>query len=191
MNEDFWMGVFGDDYTERNKGSLESCYEFWDRTLLNAAGIDSVLEFGANVGENLQAIKNLYGSRVSGVEINEKACSELVKVADQVFFCSMLDFHSSEKWDLTFTKGVLIHINPKDLPKAYEALYTYSKRYILIAEYFSSQPQEVEYRGHKGKLWKRDFCKDLLSQYPLTLVDYGFFYHTDDQDDINWFLLEK
>ena len=91
--------------------------------------------------------------------------------------------------------GVLIHIDPKYLPVVYENIYKSTRRYILIGEYYSRQPEEVLYRGHKKKLFKRDFAGEMLDQYlDLRLVDYGFFYHKDQStnlDDITWFLLEK
>ena len=53
----------------------------------------------------------------------------------------------------------------------------------------------MAYRGHEGKLFKRDFAGELLDKYPdLKLIDYGFVYHRDTnfpQDDCTWFLLEK
>ncbi len=107
---------------------------------------------------------------------------------------SIVDFTSNEVWDF-FTKGVLIHINPNQLPKVYELMYQKSSRYILIAEYYNQTPIEITYRGHSGKLFKRDFAGEMLTQFPdLSLVDYGFMYHGDTkfpQDDITWFLLEK
>ena len=96
--------------------------------------------------------------------------------------------------ELVITKGLLIHIAPDDLPAVYANLYTLSDRYILIGEYYSPTPQEIEYRGQKGRLWKRDFAGELLDAYAdLRLVDYGFHYHRDKypQDDITWFLLGK
>ena len=56
-------------------------------------------------------------------------------------------------------------------------------------------PVEVVYRGHTGRLFKRDFASELLDRYSdLRLVDYGFVYHRDPTfplDDFNWFLMEK
>jgi pseudaminic acid biosynthesis-associated methylase len=74
-------------------------------------------------------------------------------------------------------------------------MYRAATRYLLVAEYYSPKPVEIPYRGHTGKLFKRDFAGELLDRYPaLRLVDYGFVYHRDSlfpQDDTNWFLLEK
>jgi pseudaminic acid biosynthesis-associated methylase len=103
-------------------------------------------------------------------------------------------FHTPMRFDVTMTRGLLIHIPPEDLPAAYEALYEHSKRWIIIAEYYSPTPREIDYRGEKGKLWARDFAGDMLSRWPgLKLVDYGFVSRRDanPQDDINWWLLEK
>ena len=101
----------------------------------------------------------------------------------------------SDDLDLVFTKGVQIHIHPDNLELAYSQIEKHSRRYVLIAEYFNPTPVEVEYRGHTGKLFKRDFAAELMSLYPsLVLVDYGFCYHLDPLyplDNISWFLLEK
>ena len=94
-----------------------------------------------------------------------------------------------------FTKGVLIHISPDYLPHVYDLLFEASNRYICIIEYYNPTPVEMTYRGHRGKLFKRDFAGEILDRYKdLILASYGFVYHRDNnfpQDDINWFLLEK
>ena len=89
----------------------------------------------------------------------------------------------------------MIHINPDELKKVYDLLYKTSKKYICIVEYYNPKPVALDYRGHKDRLFKRDFAGEMLSEYKdLKLVDYGFSYHLDNnfpQDDLNWFLLEK
>ena len=81
------------------------------------------------------------------------------------------------------------------LPVAYERLYEASNRYILVAEYYNPSVVEISYRGHSGRLWKRDFAGEMMDKYPdLKLVDYGFIYHRDlafPADDVTWFLMEK
>jgi hypothetical protein len=65
----------------------------------------------------------------------------------------------------------------------------------LICEYYNPTPVTVVYRGHRDRLFKRDFAGEMLDKYAdLALLDYGFTYHRDanfPQDDANWFLLEK
>ena len=97
--------------------------------------------------------------------------------------------------DLTFTAGVLIHINPERLPIVYENLVSLSTRYILVAEYYNPTPTEINYRGHNERLFKRDFAGELMDKFELNLVDYGFWYRRDniasEFGDVTWFLLEK
>lgn len=132
-----------------------------------------------------------------GVEVNQTAYAELTKAADEAYLTSFLDMPLSPlgatQWDLVVTKGVLIHIDPTDLERAYQVIRLISRRYILIAEYFSPEPVHVEYRGEKDRLWKRDFAGELLDSTPgLELVDYGFAYkRATEEDNLTWFLLEK
>ena len=106
---------------------------------------------------------------------------------------SLLDWTPDVKRDLSFTRGVLIHIAPADLGKAYAKLYESSRRYVVIAEYYNPVPVEVEYRGHAGRLWKRDFAGEFMDIYGARLGDYGFVWRRDTfaQDDITWFMMEK
>jgi pseudaminic acid biosynthesis-associated methylase len=195
---DFWAGEFGDEYISRNDSEklYQSNVEFFCKALRDVPFLDSIIELGANVGLNLAALKHIYGNElksVDGVEINEKAFSRLLKVADVAYNCNLFDSRVTGQYDLAFTKGVLIHIHPDDLQAAYKRLFDLSRRYILICEYYNPKPVEIEYRGEKGKLWKRDFAGEMMDAYPLRLVDYGFVYHRDKwpQDDLNWFLMEK
>jgi spore coat polysaccharide biosynthesis protein SpsF len=90
---------------------------------------------------------------------------------------------------------VLIHINPDSLPQVYDALYRAAGRYLLVCEYYNPSPVAINYRGHTDRLFKRDFCGEILDRHPdLKLIDYGFVYRRDPnvpQDDVTWFLIEK
>ncbi|EKD71452.1 MAG: hypothetical protein ACD_46C00181G0017 [uncultured bacterium] len=197
--EAFWAGEFGKEYVDRNKNQilLSSNIELFSKIFRRTHDIKSVIEFGANVGLNLQALKLLLPYlELTAVEINEHAVNELKKnLWVEVHHQSIVEFKPKKKFDLTFVKGVLIHINPNDLQTVYDLLYQTSTKYIAIAEYYNPSPVTIEYRGHKNKLFKRDFCGEMLDKFKdLKLVDYGFCYHRDTcfpQDDITWFLLEK
>ena len=195
----FWSGEFGDSYTERNQGEqfISSNTALFTSALKKASGIESILEIGCNRGLNLKALKHLLPeATLTGIDVNVNALEEVKKWGEAtVLNCPVEQYDSDQMYDLVFTKGVLIHISPKNLSTAYEKLFKFSKSYLLVAEYFSPTPQEVEYRGHAGKLFKRDFAGELLKLYPnLSLLDYGFCYRLDPifpQDNITWFLLEK
>jgi pseudaminic acid biosynthesis-associated methylase len=197
--EVFWAGEFGNAYIDRNRPVdwVASNTAFFARILDRCRGLNSVIEFGANIGLNMKALRTLYPSaELAGIEINTEAAATLRSIEGvEVFHESILDFDREQTWDLTFTKGVLIHINPDRLSDVYERLYRHSNRYILVAEYYNPSPMEIPYRGHVGKLFKRDFCAEIMERFDdLELVDYGFVYHRDPnfkQDDLTWFLMRK
>lgn len=197
--EEFWAGGFGDAYIERNQGEklLGSKTGIFARILSSTRDVNSVLELGCNIGLNLNAIQRLRPNvRLYGVEINKKAAKIASRLDhSKIFHQSILEFDPPLTCDLSFTAGVLIHIDPEALTRVYETLYKGSSNYILIYEYYNPIPVEIPYRGHKNKLFKRDFAGEMLDLYPtLTLLDYGFIYRRDANfpaDDLNWFLLQK
>lgn len=198
--EGFWAGSFGNDYISRNNSDalLASNLSFFGHALRRAGGLKSCVELGANIGMNLRAIKLLYpGIDMCGLEINPVAAAQLAETigADNVVNTSIFDWRADRQFDLSFIKGVLIHLNPERLPDAYDRLYESSSRYILVSEYYNPTPVAISYRGHEDRLFKRDFAGEMLDRYAdLELLDYGFTYHRDPsfpQDDCNWFLLHK
>lgn len=197
--EEFWAGTFGDQYIERRplKKLLSASIAFLAKALSKTKKINSVLEFGPNIGANLFALKQLIPNlELTGVEINKNAATVLEKAENiNVINESMLEFSPQKKYDLVLSKTLLIHINPSHLPKAYDVIYNSCKKYILLAEYYNPTPVKVTYRNHEDRLFKRDFAGEMLNKFPdLSLVDYGFVYHRDNfaiPDDFNWFLLEK
>jgi len=199
--EVFWAGEFGDEYLKRNDGALfiASNLAFFGQALKRCTSrIQSMIEFGANIGLNQKALQLLLPEASQhAIEINPKAAARLGEVIPppHIFQTSILDFTPTRTWDLVLIAGVLIHINPDFLPQVYKALYESTGRYLLLGEYYNPTPVEVEYRGHSARLFKRDFCGEMLDLYAdLKLVDYGFVYHRDPQfltDDVNWFLVEK
>lgn len=196
--EKFWAGKFGDDYTLRNDDKLVgSNIHLFQKALTRTHGIKSILEFGANRGLNLKALNAILPNlEITAIEINAEACKHLRLIPNvKIFNGSALDCLGVPKHDLVLSKGFLIHIVPLELPSIYKKIYDACKKYILLAEYFNPTPVMVSYHGQMDRLWKRDFCDDLLATYAdLKLIDYGFQYSGDPiapQDDLNYFLLEK
>lgn len=91
--------------------------------------------------------------------------------------------------------GVLIHINPDQLLDHMKKMFEYSKKYVLMGEYFNRTPVSLEYQGEKDKLFKRDFGKLFLENFKVKVLDYGFLwgqiYDPAGFDDITWWLFEK
>jgi spore coat polysaccharide biosynthesis protein SpsF len=194
----FWATEFGNTYSERNNSQelLASNLSFFSDVLKRIEfEPTSFLELGANIGMNIKALRFLLPEAIySGVEINPEACKQLETLCDFTYETSIEDFSNNTRFDFVFSKGVLIHIAPENLPIVYEKMVKCTKRWLLIAEYYNPTPVTVDYRGHSDKLFKRDFAGEVMDRFPeMKLKDYGFLYHRGifPQDDITWFLLEK
>lgn len=197
--EKFWATDFGNDYPSRNEGEkmISSNSALFSKIFKNCPSIQSASELGCNIGLNLIAINRINKQlKLRGYEINEKAAlaAREQNIAEIINTTVVESLDSSQKFDLTFTKGVLIHINPDMLPKVYQNLYDLSNRYIMVCEYYNPVPVSIDYRGNKDRLFKRDFAGELIQQFNLKLIDYGFNYQHDlylTNDDSTWFLMEK
>jgi pseudaminic acid biosynthesis-associated methylase len=197
--ESLWAGEFGSEYSARNRGSdlVASNEALFARILRRTGDVGSVLELGCNIGNNLRALRALLpGAELHGVEINDEAADEVRAWGGAgVETASIIGYEPGRTFDLVFTKGVLIHIDPERLPDVYATLAAASSHYVVVCEYYNPTPVEVRYRGHEHALFKRDFAGELMDSVPgLRLVDYGFTYHRDPVhplDDSTWFLLEK
>jgi len=197
--EQLWAGEFGNDYIIRNRdvALLGSNRALFDKILSRTQGVTSAIEFGANIGNNLHALRDLLPAcEMHSIEINPTAAAEIQAWGGAtVEVASLMDFEPTREWDLSFTKGVLIHLPPQMLPSVYDKLVASSSRYVMVCEYYNPSPVEVSYRGHEHALFKRDFAGEIMDAHPeLRLVDYGFTYHRDPVhplDDSTWFLMEK
>lgn len=198
--EKFWRGTFGSDYSERNDDArlVASNTALFARALAGAVRPSNILELGANIGLNLEALGRLFPEAdLHAVEINPTACDRLRALipSEHVIEGSLLEAPSGDQFDLVLVKGVLIHIAPEDLLNAYARAVESTRRYLLVCEYYNPSPIEVPYRGERERLFKRDFCGEILDRHPeLRLVDYGFVYRRDPVfplDDITWFLMER
>ena len=99
-----------------------------------------------------------------GVEINEKASIECNRIDRcTVYNDSILEFVTEQKYDLVFTAGVLIHINPDELPRVYDKMYECAGKYIVIAEYYNPVPVEVNYRGNCARALSTAFRSEVCT----------------------------
>ena len=196
--EYFWAGEFGDEYQHRNVGeeivssNLRLFAEVLDKM---PSDPQSVFEIGANIGLNLDALRMLLPhASLEALEINERAHNVLEEKGFVAKRGSILDFEMDQTYDLVLIKGVLIHINPEKLPDVYGKMACLAAEWLLFAEYYNPDPIELDYRGHEGRLFKRDFAGEFLDQNKdFELSAHGFRYRRSslDRDDTNWFLMRK
>ena len=189
-----WEGELGNAYIERNGDkTIQSRIAMWRRILRDITP-ETILEVGANIGLNIRALRKVTEAKLLAVEPNNAARRVLKTVTDDAY-----DGTADKLWlandtvNLVATCGVLIHIHPDDLADACAEMYRVSNRYIVCIEYFSDKPEEIEYRGQSGMLWKRDFGSFWMEQHPdLKLLDYGFFWRrATGLDNLTWWLWEK
>lgn len=59
--EDFWAGDFGDSYVDRNRGEahIAARTALWSQILRSCGPVNSITEFGANIGLNTEAFRRL------------------------------------------------------------------------------------------------------------------------------------
>ncbi|MCP4448982.1 MAG: methyltransferase domain-containing protein [Myxococcales bacterium] len=197
-----WQDTFGDQYIQRCAATDEAVRtrsRAWADMLRPIDGRlpKSILEVGCNVAINQRALQGLVDSELFAVEPNPKARSVVIEDGvldrDHLKAGNALNLPFADaSIEMCFTSGVLIHIAPDDLPRATSEMYRVSSRYILCAEYFSRNPEEVEYRGHAGLLFKRDFGSYWLDNYDLSPIAHGFHWRrTTGIDDVTWWLFEK
>lgn len=197
--EMFWKKDYAKGYIAKNKEfDRKKGVQAWKLMLEEACDVSSVLECGCNIGRNISFLeKVLPQAEKSIIEISKPAFDLVTKKHSlkNTFNGSILEAQFKEKFDLVFTMGVLIHIHPKDLRQNMQKLYQFSKKYILIGEYFNRTPVMINYQGKKNRLFKRDFGKEFLQNHPVSLVDYGFlwghYYDNAGFDDITWWLFQK
>ena len=193
--EGLWAGKFGDEYIERNLHASTGRQRFWSAVLARHP-VRRVLEVGCNIGANLEWLSDSAVPRaVCGVDINARALERLRRRLPAVSAIRSaareLPFRST--WfDLVFTAGVLIHQPEPTLPVVMREIVRCSRRYVLSLEYFAEETVEVEYRGHRGALFKRDYgrlYRELFSD--LRLVEEGRLEKDSGWDDVAYWLFEK
>lgn len=199
--EQFWAKTYADDYIKKNSEFDHKLgAEAWKKMLQEThGGVGNFLECGCNIGRNIEQLKLVIpNAKPSIIEISEPAYKFVTARHDfsKAYNGPILDSDFEKaSYDLVFTMGVLIHINPDQLLDHMKKMFEYSRKYVLMGEYFNRIPMSLEYQGEKDKLFKRDFGKLFLENFEVKLLDYGFLwgqiYDPAGFDDITWWLFEK
>ena len=191
-----WEGDFGKAYTDRNAINYRVRISAF-RTMVEDLAIKRVLEVGCNRGTNLLALAEILpdDSELIGIEPNryalelaQKESARIAVLPGNVFDLPFKDSY----FDLVFTAGVLIHVVLEDLSNALHEIYRVASRYILAIEYFAEEETPIHYRGYDNLLWKRNFPKHYLSEFPdLTIIRSGYWGPEHGFDRTHWWMFEK
>ena len=89
-------GEFGDQYVSRNQSKIFGSTLVFSKALQHANNLKSCIEFGANIGMNLKAIKLFPKIDLNGIEINKKAFKSLNELIGEnnSHNCSIFDFNN-------------------------------------------------------------------------------------------------
>ncbi|MEO8449708.1 MAG: pseudaminic acid biosynthesis-associated methylase [Gemmatimonadota bacterium] len=177
-----WTSEFGRAYTDRNTLSVEDMDQAFAaqfgvaktviyRELVGAARLPAgrVLEVGCNIGLQLRLLERVNpGLEFHGLEPQPYAVKQARELSPNMTFHDGTAFalpFEDRSFDLVMTHGVLIHINPKDLPRALAEIHRVSRRFVLCHEYYAERPTEIRYHDRDGLLWKRNFGQAYLDQF--------------------------
>jgi len=202
-----WDGEFGKEYTTRNALSMNDMEALYNeqygytRTEMNSEFIGAfdrdmkILEVGSNIGNQLLCLQKMGFNNLYGIELQTYAV-ELSKSRTEhinIIKGSAFDIPYKEGYfDLVFTSGVLIHIDPSDINMVIQEIYRCAKKYIWGFEYYADKYTEVLYREHKNILWKTDFAKLYDEQFShLNLVKEKRFKYLNSDNVDSMFLFKK
>jgi len=203
-----WMGDFGREYTDRNPQGVEETEDYCCRTYglarteMNERFVGAldrslrVLEVGCNVGNQLACLQRMGFTDLVGIELQADAVARGRERTEGIDLRQGSAFEipfEAGAFDLVFTSGVLIHINPADLPRALDEVHRVTRRYVWGFEYYAPEVTAIEYRGRRDLLWKADYAGEYLKRFAdLALVRGEMFPYRDEPDKRDaMFLLEK
>jgi len=203
QQRELWMSNFGTDYINRNK-TIEVVNELYKKqTGITVEKIfnkffdeinseSTIIELGCNVGLNLSVLNKMGFKNLTGLEINETAFSIAKKNNPDINFIhsSIENFEFTETYDLVYTAGVLIHINPDTLPLIITKMGQLSKKYIFGFEYFSENLVEIKYRNNENTCWKQNFPLLFKKLFPSikTVKEEKIHYKKENLCDIAYLL---
>jgi pseudaminic acid biosynthesis-associated methylase len=206
-NESVWAGKFGDDYTKRNIYGREELDELYinrygaSRTEMNQLFLGDldrdarILEVGCNAGNQLALLQKMGFTNLHGVEINPDAAEiARTRVSGSIYSgisASDLSLFENNSFDLVFTSGVLIHINPNELLNVMSEVTRVSRKYVWGFEYFSSSHTEVTYRDKSDLLWRDNYAAMYEVYYGLKLVKEKFYPNIGNEELIDHMFMMK
>ncbi len=202
-----WSGDFGKKYIERNDLTSSEMDELYlkryglKRIVMNERFLNDIdrnakiLEVGSNVGNQVNILLQMGFKDITVVDVQEDALEILKNNYPQVK-CYQADASNlpfeDDVFDLVYTSGVLIHIHPDLLPKVMGEIYRVSNQYIWGMEYYNDKMIAIDYRGRKDLLWKGDYARLYVNQFPdLVCVKEKIYPYLNEPVEDKMYLLKK
>ncbi len=145
---------------------------------------DSILEAGCGFGRNLKFLidNNISANRLTGVDVSLTLLAQAkLPKSIQLIRANVLHLpFSAKSFDLVFTHGLLMHLPPRQLPKALSELTRVSKKHLILIEEIRSRPRQLNYFT-----WAHDYDK-MIKALPVKVV-----IKKPGQHSLVWYLLKK
>ena len=204
-----WMSNFGEEYTNRNTfdntNKFNEFYlnrysigrdEFYKKYLSSIPKDSYILEVGSNIGNQLSSLSRVGYKNLYGIEIQRDAINyahEKIPSLDIIYGQAQDIPFKVNYFDAVFTNNVLIHISPKNIKDVMGEIYRSSKKYIFGFEYFAEEFLEINYRQNDDLLWKANYCKLFIENFPdLKIIKKEIFIPKDEPENKDQFyILEK
>lgn len=202
-----WSGDMGKKYTDRNPQTPEEYDRLYlkdydvTRTAMDEEFLGdlprnlSVLEVGCNIGVQLEFLRRMGFTNLTGVEINEYAVKRAKELHPDIEFIAGSGFElpfDDASFDFVYTSGVLIHISPDDIGKIMSEMHRVTRKYVWGFEYYAPTYTEVTYRGNSNLLWKTDFGNLFATSFrDLSMRMEKKYPMTDGANTSQMYLLEK
>lgn len=154
----------------------------WLRQQIKKLKPASVLEVGCGFGRNLKFLleQGIGPEILTGVDIS----AQLLEQADlpvRLVRANVLNLPFTDRqFDLVFTHGLLMHLAPRQLPRALAELTRVSRKYLILIEEIRTRPQQLNYFT-----FAHDYDK-ILAKLPLKVMvkKKGRYW-------LSWYLLKK
>jgi len=145
---------------------------------------DSILEAGCGFGRNLRWLvsRGLDPAQLTGIDISSVLLAQARLSKSVQLICGNvlhLPF-SSNRFDLVFTHGLLMHLSPRQLPRALSELARVSQKHLILIEEIRSRPRQLNYFT-----WAHDYDK-MIAALPLKVI-----IKKPGPNSLIWYLLKK
>ena len=144
----------------------------------------SILEAGCGFGRNLNFLikQGIKPEILTGADISAKLLSQSnLPKGIKLIRADVRNLPFNDRsFDLVFTHGLLMHVNPRNLNRAMAELIRISKKYLIIIEEVRPRTQQLNYFT-----WAHDYDK-IIKSLPLKVM-----IKKKGKYSLVWYLLKK
>jgi len=145
----------------------------------------SILEAGCGFGRNLNFLikQGIKPEILTGVDISPLLLKQIrLPKSVRIIQANVLQLpFSSNRFDLVFTHGLLMHLPPSQIHLALSELVRVTHHYLVVIEETRKKPGRINHFT-----WAHDYPK-LIAAFNLKILDYQ--YH--GKHNLVWYLLQK